>query len=291
MISIILPTFNRLEYLRLTLESVFAQTFEDWELIVADDGSDVATREYLGALAGAHRIKRVWLSHTGNPAAVRNAALREARGDYVAFLDSDDLWAPRKLESQMALLRQRRDRQWSYTAFTRVDGRGVPLPEESGRLWVPHEGAIFEEIARGDASIRTPSVVAARRLVIDAGCFDEALLAAEDYDLWMRLALRSDVALVDEPLVAVRLHGDNMTRDWARGFAGRDRSLAKMQGRVDARRRSLLRRERARNAAKLASTHAARHEWRQACRTAWTSLPYSWPYPEWWRRTLTLALK
>ena len=142
MISIILPTFNRLEYLRLTLESVFAQTFEDWELIVADDGSDVATREYLGALAGAHRIKRVWLSHTGNPAAVRNAALREARGDYVAFLDSDDLWAPRKLESQMALLRQRRGRQWSYTAFTRVDRRGVPLPEESGRLVFGDDGPI-----------------------------------------------------------------------------------------------------------------------------------------------------
>lgn len=291
MISIILPTFNRLDYLHLALESVFAQTYEEWELIVADDGSDAATREYLRSLTSRHRIERIWLSHTGNPASVRNAALREARAEYVAFLDSDDLWAPRKLELQMARLRQRPDCQWSYTAFTRVDRQGVPLAEERDRLWTPHEGAIFDEIVRGEASIRTPSVVAARRLVIEAGWFDETMRAAEDYDLWMRLALRSDVALVDEPLVSVRLHDHNLTQDWASGFAGRDHSLAKMQDHVDGRRRSLLRRERARNAAKLASTYAARHEWRDAWRTSWSSLSYSWPYREWWKRTLTLVTK
>src|ERR1700732_1465702 len=101
-VSIILPTFNRLKYLRPAIDSVFAQTLADWELLIADDGSDEETRAYLEHLGGLPRVKLIWLAHSGNPSAVRNAALREARGDYIAFLDSDDVWLPSKLERQVA---------------------------------------------------------------------------------------------------------------------------------------------------------------------------------------------
>jgi len=114
-VSIVLPTFNRLPYLRAAVDSVFAQSFQDWELIIADDGSDAETSAYLQTVAGMPRVKLLCLPHTGNPPAVRNAALREAHAEYVAFLDSDDIWLPRKLESQLASLRCRPTRKWSYT--------------------------------------------------------------------------------------------------------------------------------------------------------------------------------
>ena len=291
LVSIILPTFGRLKYLRPAVASVFAQTLQDWELIIADDGSDEETRAYLRTLAGDCRIRLVWLAHSGTPAIVRNAALREAQGEYIAFLDSDDLWASRKLERQVETLRARVNCRWSYTAFLRVDASGDPLPEEAHRRWVPHEGDIFEQVVTGRAAVRTPSVLATRQLIAQAGGFDEALLSAEDYDLWLRLALYSDVAIVDEPLVYVRYHEENHTREWQSAFAGRDRFLCGRQQLVDSARASLLREERVNNALQLAATHAQLGARRRMLRALWDSLPYSWTYPQWWLSGLGTVLR
>ena len=290
-VSVVLPTFNRLRFLRPAIESVYAQTFTDWELIIADDGSDLETRQYLQSLANDPRVMVVWLSHTGRPSMVRNAALLRAVGEYVAFLDSDDLWATRKLERQIETLRARVNCRWSYTAFLQVDGSGNPLPEETQRPWVPHEGDIFEQVVTGRASIRTPSVLATRQLIAQAGGFDEGLLSGEDYDLWLRLALYSEVAIVDEPLVYVRRHQDSHTSDWQSAFVGRDRSLSRRQQLVDAGRRSLLREERMKNALKLAATHAELGAQGRMLRALWESLPYSWTYPRWWLSGLKTVLR
>lgn len=290
-VSVVLPTFNRLRFLRPAIECVYAQTFTDWELIIADDGSDLETRQYLRSLANDPRVTLVWLAHTGRPAIVRNAALQRAAGEYVAFLDSDDLWAARKLERQIETLRARANCRWSYTAFLEVDACGNPLPGEAVRRWVPHEGDIFEQVVTGRASIRTPSVLATRQLIAQAGGFDEAMLSAEDYDLWFRLALCSEVAIVDEPLVHVRCHDENHTRDWQSAYAGRDRSLSRGQQLVDAGRRSLLREERTRNALTLAATHAQLGAHGRVLRALWESLPYSWTYPRWWLGALKTVLR
>jgi glycosyltransferase involved in cell wall biosynthesis len=290
-VSVVLPTFNRLRFLRPTIESVYAQTFTDWELIIADDGSDLETRQYLQSVANDPRVMVVWLSHTGRPSMVRNAALLRATGEYVAFLDSDDLWATRKLERQIETLRAQVNCHWSYTAFLQIDGAGNPTPEEAHRPWVPHEGDIFEQVVTGRVSLRTPSVLATRRLITQAGGFDEGLLSGEDYDLWLRLALYSEVAVVDEPLVYVRRHHDSHTRDWESAFVGRDRSLCRRQQLVDAGRRSLLREERTRNAVKLAATHAELGAQGRMLRALWQSLPYSWTYPRWWLSGLKTVLR
>jgi|SRR5690349_14675926 glycosyltransferase involved in cell wall biosynthesis len=290
-VSVILPTFNRLRFLQPAVESAMAQTFTDWELIIADDGSDLETRQYLGSLAQQPRVRVLWLAHSGTPAVVRNAALTSAGGEYVAFLDSDDLWAPRKLERQLATLRGRPTCRWSYTAFLRVDARGVALPEERGRAWVPYEGEIFEQVVTGRASIRTPSVLASRRLLAQAGGFDEELRSAEDYDLWMRLALHSEVAIVDEPLVYVRYHDANHTREWQSAYVGRDRSLRRGQQLVGPERRALLREERMRNALQLAATHARLGFPGRVLRTLWESLPFCWTYPRWWLSGVKMVLR
>jgi len=288
-VSIVVPTFDRLEYLRPALESVFAQTFDDWNLIIADDGSGEELRGYLRDLGNRPRVKVVWLPRQGVPAAVRNAALREATGTHVAFLDSDDVWAPRKLERQIALLTARPECGWSYTAFRRVDHRGAPLAGEHARRWHPHQGDIFEQLVSHTAELRTPSVMVARQLLSDVGGFDESMRSGEDYDLWMRLALRSPVAVVEEPLVDVRHHDRNYSRDWAIAFDGRDRSLAKLQSLVDPQRAALLRRERARNGAKLVAEHARRGDRVEALRAFVGSAAFSWSYPEWWWRSLRAA--
>lgn len=282
LVSIILPTFGRLKYLRPTVASVDRQTLEDWEFIIADDGSDEATRAYLRSLEGDRRIKLVWLTHTGVPAIVRNAALREARGKYVAFLDSDDLWAPEKLSRQVETLRARPACRWCYTAVSHIDGSGQPLPEPVFGAWLPCDGAVFERLVSGPVVIRTPSVLAARELVARAGGFDETIRSGEDYDLWLRLALASDVALLDEPLVQVRRHEANHTGDWETGFAGRDRTLRKLQDTVDMSRRVLLRAERTRNALTLAARHASLGNRTRMLRVLFRALPYSWSNPRWW---------
>jgi glycosyltransferase involved in cell wall biosynthesis len=282
LVSIILPTFGRLNYLRPAVASAFRQTFHDWELIIADDGSDDETRAYLRTLENDRRVTVVWLAHTGIPAIVRNAALREARGEYIAFLDSDDLWASDKLARQLKTLRSRPACGWSYTAVSHIDGSGQPLAEPVFGPWLPCDGAVFERLVTGPVVIRTPGVLAVRELIARVGGFDESIHSGEDYDLWLRLALASDVALVDEPLVQVRRHEANHTRDWEIAFSGREHSLRKLEGRVDDKRRALLRAERTRNALRLSATHATLGNRARMLQALYRALPYSWSSPLWW---------
>ena len=292
LVSVVIPVFNRLQYLRPAVESVISQTCSDWELLIADDGSTAETQTYLRSLSHLSKVRIIWMPrHTGIPAAVRNAALREAQGQYVAFLDSDDLWEDRKLEAQLAALRDRGRCQWSYTAFTNVDERGEVLPTEARRRWVPCEGPIFERMLRGEVSIRTPCVLATRSLLMEAGAFDESINSAEDYDLWYRLALRSEIAVVDESLARIRSHRENHSADWTRAYAGQDHTFTKLQYLVDPPRRDLLRRERARNVLRLASGHAVMRNPAGVFRALLNGAAFSWRYVEWWLRVPRIILR
>jgi glycosyltransferase involved in cell wall biosynthesis len=284
-VSIILPAFNRLAYLRLAVESVLAQTCRDWELIVADDGSASQTREFLATLDQPPRVRILWRAHSGIPAAVRNAALREARGQYVAFLDSDDTWVPQKLEMQIEALRAQPRCRWSYSAFTQVDAQGAVLEEEARRRWTPHQGPIFEKILRNQAAFRSPSVVLAEReLLMQVGGFDEQMPSAEDFDLYVRLALCSEIALVDKPLTCVRVHEENYSgNDLASGLAGRDYALRKLQANPAAARwYTLLRAQRVNTAVGLAATYALMNSRVYVLRTVRDSFPYGWSDLHWW---------
>src|SRR5206468_5026028 len=117
---------NRAAYLREAVDSVFAQTFTDWELIVIDDGSTDATAAYLKSLDDP-RVRVIELEHSGIPAKVRNAGLGAATGEFIAFLDSDDRWYPRKLELQVAKCRNDSDSGWCSVHVDFVDDRGAPL--------------------------------------------------------------------------------------------------------------------------------------------------------------------
>jgi glycosyltransferase involved in cell wall biosynthesis len=204
-VSIILPTYNRLEYLKEAVESVRAQTFTDWELIVVDDGSTDASVAWVEALCDP-RISVIALAHSGNKSRVRNAGLSRARGDWIAFNDSDDRWAPRKLERQLIYHAVNRQIRWSYTGRVMIDAEGRPMPATLFKPWKPYAGRILERVLSLEANIALPSVMAERALVSEAGGFDETRSSAEDYDLWVRLAERCECGVLDEPLLEVRKH-------------------------------------------------------------------------------------
>src|SRR5690606_32529855 len=122
-----------------------------------------------------------------------------------------------------------------------------------------------------------------RALVQQVGAFDETHRSGEDYDLWMRLAVASPGALVDEPLVQVRVHASNQSRlEWPAAFVGRDHSLRKLHRHVPPQHRGALRRARMHNALQLARSQVQRSDRRNALRTLLRSVAYSWRYPRWW---------
>jgi len=281
-VSIVMPTFNRMEFLPATVESVLAQTIAQWELIIADDGSNRETIDYLESLTRDERVRLLRLHHSGNAGAARNAAIATARAPLIAFLDSDDLWAPNKLERQLAVLRANKECHWSYTAFVLVDTSGTPLPSESNRPWAPHSGRIFRQTVRTTASIRLPSVLASTAFIREVGGFDEALHCSEDYDLWLRLAARSPVCVVDEPLLRVRRHSSNAKRAAGSFHLARDYSLRKIAAQLGKQQHRLLAEERSRNALGLARAFAVHGErWRSVV-TVCKGLPLGWKYPHWW---------
>jgi glycosyltransferase involved in cell wall biosynthesis len=282
-VSVILPAFNRLEYLRAAVESVLAQTHTDWELIIADDESGDVTRTFLDNLDD-NRITRLRLGHCGIPAVVRNKAIQHARSPYLAFLDSDDVWMPRKLERQLDVMRSRRDRRWSYTGSREIDEHGDPLPGSGSERWSPCEGAILEPMLTFNAHIATPSVVAERSLVNEVGGFDEEQHYGEDFDLWVRLALRSEVSVVPEPLVCIRnQHADRYSRDRVAAYHSWLRLYGKMGEMVpDGPLRSLCRRRRGATSLILAGLYVDRRDTLGVFRTVLAASAYAWPYPDWW---------
>lgn len=281
-VTVVLPTFDRLEFLSSAVQSVFAQTMRDWELVVADDGSGQEVRDYLDALNDDARVCTISLAHTGNPGKARNAAIAVARAPYIAFLDSDDLWEPRKLEQQLAVMLAKHGFPWSFTAFTIIDDEGKPLAAERNRRWTTYRGQVFEQIVRDPASVRTPTVVVSTQLVRDVGGFDEAIDCSEDSDLWVRLALRSPACIVGESLAHIRYHAGNRNRDVSRPYAARDYSLCKLTQCASGAQRALLERERALNAMLWANEVAARGlRWR-CLATVGKSLLFSWRYGRWW---------
>jgi glycosyltransferase involved in cell wall biosynthesis len=205
-VSVVLATRNQARWLRETLASVRAQTFRDWELLVADDGSTDGTADVVAA-QGDERI--VWLPGPhADRAAARNRALAAAKGRYVAFLDGDDCWHPDKLARQIAALDAAPDAALCYTIARFVDAGGAPLPHRKPDD--PPSGRIFPRLVRGNVIVLA-SVLARREHVGAAGGFDATLpvFGCEDWGLWLRLARRAPVIGLAEELTLYRRHAGN----------------------------------------------------------------------------------
>lgn len=206
LISVIIPTFNRAAWVREAVDSVLAQTFQDFELIVVDDGSTDATGE--GLMAYGDRLRHLVQDRQGVSAA-RNRGLDLAQGEWIAFLDSDDLWLPQKLETQVAFLNRHPQAEICQTEEIWIrHGRRVN-PRNKHRK---PAGDIF--VPSLTLCLVSPSAVMLKRsLLEEVGFFDTSLPACEDYDLWLRISCRKPVFLIEEPLVVKRGgHPDQLSR-------------------------------------------------------------------------------
>lgn len=281
--TVILPTYNRLHYLRQAVQSVLAQTFTDWELIIADDGSDEQTRAYLGDCEALPRVRVMLLPRLGNPGAVRNVALREARGEYIAFLDSDDLWTPSKLELQLAALQAAMDCQWSYTDHIRINHAGDSINSQRNPHRVLYAGHIFEHLMKLQVGVAMPTVMVRRQLLEHVGGFDEQQGLHEDHQMWLRLSLMSKICRLTEPLTCIRRHNEHFSSGGIRSFQARRRALEMIHPlSMSPRDRSIFRTERARNDALLALGFAAAGDGVAMWRTLADSRRYSWRSAIWY---------
>jgi glycosyltransferase involved in cell wall biosynthesis len=281
-VSVVLPTYNRLAFLKPAVRSVFDQTYSDWEMIVADDGSDEETRAYLSSLT-APRVRILWLQHSGNPSHVRNEAINAATGDYLAFLDSDDLWAPTKLERQIDALTTHPQAGWCYTLEQTIDANGHPWDNSPVRTFAPQDGWVFESLLSLQLAMSMPTIVARRSIVTDIRGFDERLLCGEWHDFCLRLALKSEVRAVREPLCFVRAHHAHYSADRLGEHGGWMQLYAKMAAlapRADL--RTCCFREYAHASLRLAASMNQRSGYWPALCSLGRALPIAWRFPSWW---------
>jgi glycosyltransferase involved in cell wall biosynthesis len=197
LVTVIIPTYNRASLLGRAANSVLAQTYNDYECIVVDDASSDGTDQLDIFKAPAPGIRYMKLPARGGVSKARNAGVAEASGRWIAFLDSDDEWHPRKLEKQI---------QWH------CDNPGFAV-SQTKEFWVRRgtrvnppkthekkEGYIFEQSLKR-CMVTPSSVMLERTLFLDTGGFDESLPACEDFDLWLRITCRLPVGLVNEYLL------------------------------------------------------------------------------------------
>jgi len=201
-VSVIIPTYNRRAMVREAIASVLAQHAVEFELIVVDDGSTDGSFAELQQLADVRPqigYRAIRIAH-GGPAAARNRGVALAAGEFIAFLDSDDLWMPAKLERQLAFMRAHPDLRIAQCNERWLRG-GRPV--NPGRRHRKHAAELFEDSLR--TCLVSPSATIMRRDFFGAlGGFDETLAACEDYDLWLRVLVDHEIGLLDEPLVIRR---------------------------------------------------------------------------------------
>jgi glycosyltransferase involved in cell wall biosynthesis len=216
-ITVVIPTRDRRELLPLTLRNALEQRGVELEVVVVDDGSTTSIAD----LIHDANDDRLHLLRNATPLGVspaRNQGIEVARGEWVAFLDDDDLWAPDKLRLQLDAIRKA-NAMWVYTGAVaintshRIQGGSPPLrPHDLMRLlprWNPMPGGC--------------SNVMARRAALDAvGLFDPRLNVVADWDQWLRLAATGSPALVEKPLIGYRLHTSNMSLEGKRTIAELD---------------------------------------------------------------------
>jgi glycosyltransferase involved in cell wall biosynthesis len=208
-VSVIIPTYNRARFIREAIESVFGQSFSDFELIVVDDGSKDETAKIVGALVDS-RLNFIRQENRGRSAA-RNRAIALARGRYVAFLDSDDMYLPDKLAQQVDYMDSHPEDGMIYTSAMCIDDDGKPLNSQRYDAWA--SGDIYKQVAFFQpVTITLPTVMVRREVLNVVGEFDEAMDRFEDTDLWRRIAKHYRVGMLVEATCILRTHDDNTLR-------------------------------------------------------------------------------
>jgi glycosyltransferase involved in cell wall biosynthesis len=197
LVSVIIPTYNRANIIQSAINSAIAQTYKNTEIIIVDDGSNDATADLIAGFG--NKVKFIY-KENGGVSSARNLGIRKSSGELIAFLDSDDVWLPEKLEKQVSFFEQNPDFGMVLCdCFFMNESREI-TDRFSRRQNLPNDGYILEDVFQNPYLV--PSSVLVRKEVLDEiGSFDEQISTAEDLDLHLRIAMNYKIALIAEPLV------------------------------------------------------------------------------------------
>ncbi len=208
-ISVIIPTHNREKFIGAAIQSVFNQTWKDFEIIVVDDGSVDNTKDLIHSY---HSEKIAYINlKQGGPGWARNNGIGRAKGDVVAFLDSDDIWEPNKLELQMGVMAGDPQIKMVLSNFKFIDPVDNILNESGVNEAYSYDGQFLKDYLDGRLPVYTSTVMVKRDVFDNVGLFDEQHMIAEDLDLWIKIAAHFKVGYLHKPLTHIRKHSGNIS--------------------------------------------------------------------------------
>ncbi|MDZ8188362.1 MAG: glycosyltransferase [Nostoc sp. ChiSLP02] len=210
-ISVIIPTYNSEKTIKETIESVLKQTFYDFELIIINDGSEDSTLDVIAEIQDS-RIKVFSYPNAGGNVS-RNRGLHHAVGEFISFLDADDLWTPDKLESQLKALQENINAKvaYSWTDYINENSEFVL----SGTHFTAN-GDIYEQLLITNFLENGSNPLICRKSLITLGGFDESLSAAQDWDMWLRLASKFDFVCVPSVQILYRISAHSLSSNLLR---------------------------------------------------------------------------
>lgn len=206
-VSVIIPTYNRANLVREAIKSVLNQTYRNFEIIVVDDGSTDDTGKLVGSFNS--KIKYFYQENTGLPAKARNRGILEARGEYIAFLDSDDKWVKDKLAGQMDIFNRFPWIDLVFTGVIIIDKKGNVLKRKKGKFIRKN---VLLHLVKSGSFVTNSSVVVRKTALLKVGSLDEdpRIRGSEDFFLWVKLAVNCNFYLVPELLTVYRRGNDSL---------------------------------------------------------------------------------
>lgn len=216
-ISVIITTYNCAAFVENTIESAVNQTYRNKEIIIVDDGSDDSTRTQIEKLADKYKeFQCYFLEHTGSPAKVRNYGISKSKGNYIAFLDGDDVWVKNKLSIQVKKLAQNPGCVLAYSMSVTFGDVNYFSPYYEVLPLLHRAARTRDELVKGNV-ITNSSVLVKADVLKESGWFDEdPLLKVEDYELWLRLGEKGNYLFIPRILVRYRIHGNQFSGNWTK---------------------------------------------------------------------------
>lgn len=208
LVSIITPVYNGEQYLLETIESALAQTYQNFELLIVNDGSTDNSADIIKPYLKDSRVKYIEQKNAG-VAAARNTAIKQARGKYVGFLDQDDLWLNNKLEVQIAALEQDMNVALVHSRHDVIDLMG----NKTDYHLIPRASGYCLKDLFKENRIAVLTVLIRKTIFDEIGLFNEQLSGVDDYDMWLRVTLKYPIKYINQSLASYRFHDSNISKD------------------------------------------------------------------------------